>query len=43
MRPRNGFPSGMDRFALDAGTAERLVSGAVDVGDAPPLDAGLTS
>ena len=36
MRPRNGFPSGMDRFALDAGTAEGLVSGAVDVGDAPP-------
>jgi len=26
----------MDRFALDAGTAEGLVSGAVDVGDAPP-------
>ena len=36
MTPGNGFPSGMDRFALDAGTAEGLVSGAVDVGDAPP-------
>jgi hypothetical protein len=36
MRLENGFPSGMDRFALDAGTAEGLVSGAVDVGDAPP-------
>lgn len=36
MTPDNGFPSGMDRFALDAGTADRLVSGAVDVGDAPP-------
>lgn len=36
MTPDNGSPSGMDRFALDAGTAERLVTGAVDVGDAPP-------
>ena len=36
MTPGNGFPSGMDRFALDTGTAEGLVSGAVDVGDAPP-------
>jgi hypothetical protein len=36
MTPGNGFPSGMDRFALDAGTAEGLVSGAVDVDDAPP-------
>jgi len=36
MTPDDGFPSGMDRFALDAGTAEGLVSGAVDVGDAPP-------
>jgi len=26
----------MDRFALDAGTAEGLVTGSVDVGDAPP-------
>jgi hypothetical protein len=26
----------MDPFALDAGTAERLVRGAVDAGDAPP-------
>jgi hypothetical protein len=36
MTSGNGFPSGMDRFALDAGTAEGLISGAVDVGDAPP-------
>ena len=35
MTPGNGF-LGMDRFALDTGTAERLVTGAVDVGDAPP-------
>jgi len=36
MTAADGFPAGMDRFALDAGTAERLVSGAVDVADAPP-------
>ncbi len=36
MTPGNGFSYGMDRFALDAGTAEGLVSGSVDVGDAPP-------
>jgi type IV secretory pathway VirB10-like protein len=36
MTAGNGFPRGMDRFALDAGTAERLVTGAVDVADAPP-------
>ena len=36
MTAGNGFPAGMDRFALDAGTAERLVTGAVDVADAPP-------
>jgi hypothetical protein len=38
MRPRVGFPSGMDMdpFALDPGTAERLVTGAADAGDAPP-------
>ena len=36
MTPGNGFLSGMDRLALDAGTAEGLVSGVVDVGDAPP-------
>jgi hypothetical protein len=35
MTPGDGF-LGMDRFALDTGTAERLVTGAVDVGDAPP-------
>jgi len=38
MTPRVGFPSGMDMdpFALDSGTAERLVTGAADAGDAPP-------
>jgi hypothetical protein len=36
MTAGNGSPAGMDRFALDAGTAERLVTGAVDVADAPP-------
>lgn len=36
MTARDGFPRDMDPFALDAGTAERLVTGAVDVADAPP-------
>jgi hypothetical protein len=36
MTARDGFPGDMDPFALDAGTAERLVMGAVDVADAPP-------
>jgi hypothetical protein len=36
MTDGNGYPAGMDRFALDAGTAERLGTGAVDVDDAPP-------
>ena len=36
MTPPVGIPSEMDPFALDPGTAERLVTGAVDVGDAPP-------
>jgi hypothetical protein len=36
MTAGDGFPFGMNRFALDLGTAERLVMGAVDVGDAPP-------
>jgi hypothetical protein len=36
MMAGDGFPSGMDRFAIDAGTAERLMTGAVDVADAPP-------
>lgn len=31
-----GLPSGMDPFELDLGTSERLVTGAVDAGDAPP-------
>jgi len=36
MTPPVGTPSGMEPFALDPGTAERLVAGAVDAGDAPP-------
>ena len=36
MTPPIGIPSGMEPFALDADTAERLVAGAVDAGDAPP-------
>jgi hypothetical protein len=36
MTAPDGFPPEMDPFALDAGTAERLLTGAVDVGDAPP-------
>jgi hypothetical protein len=32
----NSFPFDMDPFALDAGTAERLITGAVLVADAPP-------
>jgi hypothetical protein len=41
MTARNGFSRDMDRFALDAGTAERLVTGAVDVADAPPAYRGV--
>jgi len=36
MTSPSGLPSGMDPFALDAGTAERLLIGVVDAGDAPP-------
>jgi hypothetical protein len=36
MTAPDGFPPDTDPFALDAGTAERLVTGAVDVDDAPP-------
>jgi hypothetical protein len=36
MSADDGFPEDMDLLALDAGTAERLVTGAVDVADAPP-------
>jgi hypothetical protein len=36
MRAPDGFPPDMDPFSLDAGTAERLVTGAVEVDDAPP-------
>jgi hypothetical protein len=45
MTPRVGFPSGMDMdpFALDPGTAERLVTGAVDAGDAPPAYRAVAS
>jgi hypothetical protein len=41
MTARDGFPRDMDRFALDAGTAERLMAGAVDVADAPPAYRGV--
>lgn len=36
MRVPNGSPSDMNRFALDTGTAERLVAGSLDASDAPP-------
>ncbi len=36
MTPPSGLSSGMDPFALDTGTAQRLLTGAVDAGDAPP-------
>jgi hypothetical protein len=36
MTSRVGFPAAMDPFALDPGTADRLATGAVDAGDAPP-------
>jgi hypothetical protein len=36
MTPPDGLPFEMDPYALDAGTAERLVRRAVDAGDAPP-------
>lgn len=36
MTPPDGFPGHMDAFAIDAVTAERLLRGVVDVGDAPP-------
>jgi hypothetical protein len=41
MTSRDGCPRDMDRFALDAGTAERLVAGAVDAADAPPAYRGV--
>jgi hypothetical protein len=43
MTAGNGFPSGMDRFALDAGTADRLLTGTVDVADAPPQYRGVAA
>jgi hypothetical protein len=43
MTARDGFPRHMDPFALDAQTAERLVTGAVDVGDAPPQYQGVAT
>ena len=36
MTPPDGLPRHIDPFAIDALTAERLLSGVVDVGDAPP-------
>jgi hypothetical protein len=41
MTPPNGFPSDMDPFALDTGTAERLVAGSLDPSDAPPEYRGV--
>jgi hypothetical protein len=41
MTAENGFSRDMDRLALDAGTAERLVTGAVEVSDAPPAYRGV--
>lgn len=41
MTPAVGTPSGMEPFALDAGTCERLLTGAVDVADAPPRYRGV--
>jgi hypothetical protein len=43
MSARDGFPGDMDPFALDALTAERLVTGAADVGDAPPEYQGVAT
>jgi hypothetical protein len=36
MTAPDGFPGHMNPFAIDAVTAERLLRGVVDVGDAPP-------
>jgi hypothetical protein len=36
MTAHNGFPREMDLFELDPSTAEGLVTGVVDAGDAPP-------
>jgi hypothetical protein len=36
MTAPDGFPDHIDPFAIDVLTAERLLSGVVDVGDAPP-------
>ena len=41
MTAPNGFPADMDPFALDTGTAERLVAGSLDAGDAPPEYRGV--
>jgi hypothetical protein len=43
MTARDGFLRDMDPFALDALTAERLVTGAADVGDAPPEYQGVAT
>jgi hypothetical protein len=42
MTAPNGFPADMDPFALDTGTAERLVAGSLDAGDAPPEYRGVS-
>lgn len=36
MTPGDGSSSGMSRFALDDAAAERLVTGSLDIADAPP-------
>jgi hypothetical protein len=36
MTAQGGFPREMEPFALDPGTADGLVTGVVDAGDAPP-------
>ncbi|MDQ6855315.1 MAG: hypothetical protein M3046_16785 [Actinomycetota bacterium] len=36
MTARDGFSDDMSRFALDDGAAERLMTGSVDIADAPP-------
>jgi hypothetical protein len=36
MTAHDGFPRDMEPFALDSSTAEGLVTGVVDAGDAPP-------
>ena len=41
MTRRGGFSGDMSRFALDADAAERLMTGVVDIADAPPGDVAV--